>query len=449
MSPCSRKLTTLWFNTDWSSTASATPKLRRRQTILIISDTTGVTAKAAVERSLTQFNKCDDRFTVMNSSSTTLDEDDEDCELMTTKVYPFVQTPAAVARILQYWTKGQNDNLMIVFTMADPVLRAATMQLCQESGVNNVVDLLGPMFQVMGTFFQTPALGASSVQLSEWSSESVTPTPATLSPLANGRSSRNELVNGGPSLQQRRNIRRRALSESYYKNIAAVEYTLACDDGKSPHKWSDADLVIIGVSRTGKTPLSVVLSQTMALKVVNVPLVVDLPIHPNLLKLDPQRVFCLTLDVQDLLRIRQYRIQREMMTMTATTSATTSQSDWNRAVEQAAARPLAASTPAAESVAALYRRRRRTPLPIRDDDVVSSQQNRRVQRSMNQYADPAYLARDVAHANDICIRHGFTTVDVTGRAVEETASYIRSLLNQRFPDQDDADALDDHYESEF
>ena len=49
------------------------------------------------------------------------------------------------------------------------------------------------------------------------------------------------------------------------------------------------------------------------------------------------------------------------------------------------------------------------------------------------YADPEYLRKDIANARRIAADNNFTIVDVTGRAVEETASFITSMLNDRFP----------------
>jgi regulator of PEP synthase PpsR (kinase-PPPase family) len=52
-------------------------------------------------------------------------------------------------------------------------------------------------------------------------------------------------------------------------------------------------------------------------------------------------------------------------------------------------------------------------------------------RAKNDYADKQYLRRDLKHARDLAIQYGFTEIDVSNRAVEETASLIRSLLKER------------------
>jgi regulator of PEP synthase PpsR (kinase-PPPase family) len=53
-------------------------------------------------------------------------------------------------------------------------------------------------------------------------------------------------------------------------------------------------------------------------------------------------------------------------------------------------------------------------------------------RAKNDYADKQYLRRDLKHARDLAVQYGFTEIDVSNRAVEETASFIRSVLKERF-----------------
>ena len=62
------------------------------------------------------------------------------------------------------------------------------------------------------------------------------------------------------------------LSDEYFRRIEAVEFTVKSDDGKEPRNFKKADLVLVGVSRTSKTPLSTLLAQR-GLKVANLPIV--------------------------------------------------------------------------------------------------------------------------------------------------------------------------------
>jgi regulator of PEP synthase PpsR (kinase-PPPase family) len=51
------------------------------------------------------------------------------------------------------------------------------------------------------------------------------------------------------------------------------------------------------------------------------------------------------------------------------------------------------------------------------------------------YASLDYVTKDVQKAKDLCLAYGFTEIDITGRAMEETASLIVSKLRERFPDE--------------
>ena len=70
----------------------------------------------------------------------------------------------------------------------------------------------------------------------------------------------------------------------------AIEYTMKCDDGMSPNLLYQADVVLLGVSRAGKTPMSIFMAQTMGLKVANIPLVMELPPPTQLQKVNPRKV---------------------------------------------------------------------------------------------------------------------------------------------------------------
>lgn len=70
----------------------------------------------------------------------------------------------------------------------------------------------------------------------------------------------------------------------------AIDYTMKCDDGMSPSLLQKADVVLLGVSRAGKTPLSIYMAQTMGLKVANIPLVMELPPPVQLKKVNPRKV---------------------------------------------------------------------------------------------------------------------------------------------------------------
>lgn len=172
---------------------------------------------------------------------------------------------------------------------------------------------------------------------------------------------------------------------------AAVDFTLKTDDGMAPRMLPQADLVLLGVSRAGKTPLSIFIAQTMGLKVSNVPLVKELDPPQQLLveqhhrgkhhhrvgkdQVDPRRVFCLTMQPEYLQRLRMTRLRRELKKQ------------------------------------------------------IGQQQGQSI------YATLDYVQKDVQKAKDLCLTYGFTEIDVTGRAMEETAFLIVSKLKERFPDE--------------
>lgn len=97
------------------------------------------------------------------------------------------------------------------------------------------------------------------------------------------------------------------INEHYFKRMEAIEFTLSHDDGKQLKDLPDADVVLVGVSRTGKTPLSIYLS-LYGLKVVNVPLAKGV-VPPKALEEIPQnKIVALTIDPMRLLDIRKRRL---------------------------------------------------------------------------------------------------------------------------------------------
>lgn len=306
----------------------------RTKAIYTVSDTTGGMAKSAVERALVQFNGCDDRFVGSSAS----DEDDE-CEVLQTKSFTFCRTEEDVAKVIKKAAK--HEDAMVVYTFAEPELREKTVRMCELEGLI-YLDLLEPIMSKLADFFQRQPIGKPS------------------------------------RLDRTTPRRRRALSNSYYRRIEAVEFTLKADDGQAPNLLSEADVIITGVSRTGKTPLSIVLSQSFGIKVANVPLMPEVAPPRQLLdeNIDSRRVFCLTLNPADLQRIRKTRLSKEL-----------------------------------EKVEGLG------------------------ESHISNYADRKYLIKDLMNAKRLTDDHSWTEIDVSGRAVEETASLIGSVLNERFPDE--------------
>lgn len=100
----------------------------------------------------------------------------------------------------------------------------------------------------------------------------------------------------------------RKVDEKYFKRIDAVEFTLSHDDGKVVTGLNDADIIILGLSRTSKTPTSFFLAQ-QGFKVVNIPLVPEVPIPDEVFSVEPNKVVCLIMDPEVLQKVRTARLR--------------------------------------------------------------------------------------------------------------------------------------------
>jgi [pyruvate, water dikinase]-phosphate phosphotransferase / [pyruvate, water dikinase] kinase len=153
---------------------------------------------------------------------------------------------------------------LVVYTLVAPELRNFTAELALKMGVP-AIDLLGPILNSMAVFFEA--------------------APRSEPGLAH------------------------TVNEAYFKRIAAMEYTINHDDGKNPEGMNDADIVILGISRTSKTPLSMYLSM-QGYKVCNIPLVRGIPLPEEVHKVNPNKIICLTIQAEVLHTIRKARLDR-------------------------------------------------------------------------------------------------------------------------------------------
>ncbi|KAL3907200.1 MAG: hypothetical protein SGILL_008967 [Bacillariaceae sp.] len=322
--------------------------------IFLVSDATGVTARSTLLKSLAQYDSCSEDY-MDDGPVVDLAEDDDNSadfggKCVRTRCFTFIRSPQALQQILKTATAKQ---ACVMYTLADPELRQLAGEYCASNNIHHV-DMMGPSLDVLSEFLDKEPLGI----------------PSRLSP---------------------RTKRRSYLGDQYYSRINAVEFTLKADDGQSPWLLPEADIVLVGVSRSGKTPLSVVLSQTMSLKVANIPLVMEVPPPTQLLEqVDPRRIFCLTIAPSELRKIRTSRMERRGI----------------KAMEE-------------------------------KYDTKSN------------YADRSYLLKDLASARKLSDEHGWAEVDVTGRAVEETATLIMELFSERFLSSSGVDGDDDDDDSSF
>lgn len=98
------------------------------------------------------------------------------------------------------------------------------------------------------------------------------------------------------------------LDQEYFKKVEAIEFAVKYDDGKNPSGFAKADIVIIGVSRTSKTPLSMYLAYKK-IKAANLPLVPEVPLPEELFKIPPKKIVGLIIDPYKLNNIRSERLR--------------------------------------------------------------------------------------------------------------------------------------------
>lgn len=100
----------------------------------------------------------------------------------------------------------------------------------------------------------------------------------------------------------------RRMDEEYFRRVKAIEFTIKCDDGRAAELYPDADLVILGVSRTSKTPLSTYLAHK-GIMVANVPLVPEADPPEGIFHLPMEKIVGLTIQPEKLISIRRERLR--------------------------------------------------------------------------------------------------------------------------------------------
>lgn len=158
--------------------------------------------------------------------------------------------------------KVKDENGLITHTMVNRHLRYFLNNLCREKGVR-CIDYMGELADYLDETLNTPSLQY-------------------------------------PGLYRETN-------QEYFDRIEAIEFTLNHDDGLSPTKLHKAEIILTGVSRSGKTPLSVYLAM-YGWKVANIPLVHGIDPPKELFEVDPKRVFGLTISPGQLISHRMKRL---------------------------------------------------------------------------------------------------------------------------------------------
>ncbi|CAL1170910.1 unnamed protein product [Cladocopium goreaui] len=210
--------------------------------IFVLSDSTGESANASVKTAAAQFEYC--------SGST--------CATSRATVYRFVRSAAEIKTIVQ---AAKKSNALLVYTIMDPKLQRVLADECTAKELE-CIDLWGPLLASFERRFGAKRSGKAG--------------------------------------------RRQTVSDDYMTIVKAIEYTRKVDDGVLPHLWNECDVMLIGPSRAGKTPLSFYLAQR-GYKVANYPLVPEEEPPKELFELDQQKCFALQIKPE---RLREIRTQR-------------------------------------------------------------------------------------------------------------------------------------------
>ncbi|SMC26853.1 hypothetical protein SAMN02745134_02976 [Clostridium acidisoli DSM 12555] len=99
------------------------------------------------------------------------------------------------------------------------------------------------------------------------------------------------------------------MDSDYYKKIEAMEFAIQYDDSKDNRGIINADVVLIGLSRTSKTPLCMYLANK-GIKAINVPLLPEISLPEELQKIDRKKIIGLTIDPMHLIDIRKHRMDK-------------------------------------------------------------------------------------------------------------------------------------------
>jgi len=172
-----------------------------------------------------------------------------------------VRDRRALTTILE---SAAQQEAMVVFTLVRPELRDHFNEQATRLGVRHV-DVIGALISQIGRYLEAAPMNIPTGEM--------------------------------------------PLSQEYFRRVEAIEFAVKSDDGKEPRNLQKADLVLAGVSRTSKTPLSTYLAGR-GLRIANVPLVLGVEPPHELYELPGYRVVGLTVDVDQLMDIRQQRLQQ-------------------------------------------------------------------------------------------------------------------------------------------
>ena len=174
-------------------------------------------------------------------------------------MHPLVRSGKQLDRVL---TEIETAPGIVLYTLLDPALTERLEKTCRELGVP-CLSILGPVLNLFQAYLggeTKPRIGAQHV-----------------------------------------------LNAEYFKRIDALNYTMLHDDGQHVDDMEQADVVLVGVSRTSKTPTSIYLANR-GVKTANFPLIPGMPVPPKLEALAQPLVVGLTASPERIVQIRQNRL---------------------------------------------------------------------------------------------------------------------------------------------
>lgn len=180
-----------------------------------------------------------------------------DCEI---RRFPYITDEKFLLEVLN---SGKSENAIIIYTLVNKHLSNETKKYCESENLSHV-DLMTPLLK--------------------------------------------EIANKTNLKPKREPGIIRKLDESYFKRVEAIEFAVKYDDGKDPRGILKSDIVLLGISRTSKTPLSMYLANKN-IKVANVPLVPEIPIPKEVFEINPNKIIGLTNTPEKLNEIRQERLK--------------------------------------------------------------------------------------------------------------------------------------------
>uniref|UniRef100_A0ACD5V116 Uncharacterized protein n=2 Tax=Avena sativa TaxID=4498 RepID=A0ACD5V116_AVESA len=214
--------------------------------IYMVSDGTGWTLEHSVNAVLGQFEHClvDRRCATSTHLFSGVDDMDHLIEIV---------------------KQAAKEGALLLYTLADPSMAEATKKACDLWSVPST-DVLRPTIEAIASHIGVAPSGIPRSSAS----------------------------------------RKGQLSEDYFRRIEAIDFTIKQDDGAQPQNLARAHIVLVGVSRTGKTPLSIYLAQK-GYKVANVPIVMGIDLPKALFEIDQDKIFGLTINPVVLQAIRKAR----------------------------------------------------------------------------------------------------------------------------------------------